>query len=130
VGGGIVTAKQVVDLARLALRQDGRTAQFDGELVLLRLEQLQGAGELVVQLPPRFRRRRLPLLDEGIEVGLAAIFRPPEGRALGSAAGELFGQAGNDGIRGDSGRLMRTTDDCHNGQKDEQTFHNQVISFL
>ena len=79
---GIILGQQIADFARLALVQDDRTAELDGELVLLRPEDLEGAAELVEEFAPRFGRRRQPLAHEGLEIGLRAVLRTPERGAL------------------------------------------------
>ena len=98
MGSGVIAGQEKVNLARFAFVQDCRTAQFDGQLVLLDIEQLERTRELVEKGAACFRSGGEPLAHEGFKVSLCPVFRPPEGGALVDAAlREIPGQARDDG---------------------------------
>ena len=98
MGAGVIAGQEIVDLARFALGQYRRAAQLDGQLVLLGIEQFERTRELVEEGAACFGRGGEPLVHEGLEVGLGAVFGLPEGGALVDAAlEEIPGQARDDG---------------------------------
>ena len=119
VGAGIVAAEQVIDLAGLALRKHRRLAEFDGQLVLLGIEDLQSARQFVEQFAARFGRLGAPLLDERLEIGLCTVFGAPEGGALRDAAIGGIGRCRRNRL------LLLVTTRYHDQdrEKEEETFH-------
>ena len=94
MGPRIITGQEIVDLARFPFRQDCRTSELDGKLVLLGIKDFQRAGDFVEKGAARLGCRSEPLPDESFEVGLGSVFRTPERRALVDATLEIPGRAG------------------------------------